>query len=362
MRLIVCANIVHSTFLKPESFFWFCSPVFGNVANVIRIGERELRTVLGRILESRGFGKDEAKVIADVFTENNLEGVDSHGLARFPSFVKGLDSGRIKVTSGPEVSSRFGAWEQWDGLCGAGPLNARAAMDRAMELARQSGLGCVAMRRTNHWMRGGTYGKQAADAGMVGICWTNTMPNLEPWGGRSARLGNNPLVLAAPLKGAPVVMDMAMTQFSYGKLEQYKSSGEALPVDGGFDSDGNVSRNADDILESGRLLPAGFWKGSGLAFVLDLLAGLLSSGNFTSDISKMPGEQQISQVFLAFDIERSGSVDSIQERVLEAVQWMQSDESEHVRYPGQRAAAERRDRELNGIPFADDLWESVRSL
>ncbi len=343
-------------------FVWLTRIVFKRVVFVIRVGENELKSVLCKILESREFTAGASGTIADVFVENNLEGVDSHGLARFPNFVKGLDRGTIKVTEGPEVSARFGAWEQWDGLCGAGPLNARAGMKRAMELARESGLGCVAMRRTNHWMRGGTYGKQAAEAGMIGICWTNTMPNLEPWGGSNARLGNNPLVLAAPLEGAPVVMDMAMTQFSYGKLEQHRLSGESLPVDGGFDSEGKVSRNAEEILETGRLLPAGFWKGSGLAFVLDLLAGLLSSGNMTSDISKMPGEQQVSQIFMAFDIEKSDGSKAIQERVLEAVKWMQGEESDRVRYPGQRAAADRRERESNGIPFSEDLWESVRSL
>jgi 3-dehydro-L-gulonate 2-dehydrogenase len=84
-------------------------------------------------------------------------------------------------------------------------------------------------------MRGGTYGWQAAEAGVIGICWTNTMPNLPPWGGGEPCLGNNPLVIAVPRKGGHVVLDMAMSQFSYGALESYRSRGEMLPVDGGFD-------------------------------------------------------------------------------------------------------------------------------
>ncbi|MBK1876133.1 Ldh family oxidoreductase [Pelagicoccus mobilis] len=125
--------------------------------------------VLPFLLE-RNFSEKAANIIADAFVENNLEGVDSHGLARFPNFIKATDAGHVLPTEGPKRVASFGAWEQWDGLCGAGPLNARAAMDRAIDLAKEFGIGCVALRRTNHWMRGGAYGKQAADAGYASIC------------------------------------------------------------------------------------------------------------------------------------------------------------------------------------------------
>lgn len=311
------------------------------------------------ILIRKGFGEHAARTIAQVFIENNLEGVDSHGLARFPNFISSIDAGRIQITDGPERVASFGAWEQWDGLCGAGPLNARAAMNRAMEIARDSGLGCVSLRRTNHWMRGGTYGKQAADAGMVGICWTNTMPNMIPWGGNSPTLGNNPLILAAPFDGAPVVMDMAMTQFSYGKLEQHRLHGTQLPVTGGWDADGELTRDPEDILETEKLLPAGYWKGTGLAFVLDLLASLLASGNATSDIAQLNGEQQVTQVFLAFDVARSGNGEEIATRIREAIDWVKGDEPESIRYPGQRAAETRLERLAHGIPIPEETWQAI---
>ena len=232
-------------------------------------------------------------------------------------------------------------------------------MNRAMEIARESSIGCVALRRTNHWMRGGTYGKQAADAGMVGICWTNTMPNMIPWGGNSPTLGNNPLILAAPFEGAPVVMDMAMTQFSYGKLEHHRLHSTPLPVAGGWDANGEMTRDPDAILETGKLLPAGYWKGTGLAFVLDVLASLLASGNATSDIGKLDGEQQISQVFLAFDVARSGSGEEIATRIRAAIDWMKGDQPDSVRYPGQRAAETRLERLEHGIPVPEETWQAL---
>ena len=101
---------------------------------------------------------------------------------------------------------------------GPGNLNAQASMSRAMALGREHGIGCVALGNTNHWMRGGTYGWQAADAGMIGICWTNTLANLPAWGAKMPGLGNNPLVIAVPRPEGHVVLDMAMSQFSYGAL------------------------------------------------------------------------------------------------------------------------------------------------
>ena len=81
-------------------------------------------------------------------------------------------------------------------------------------------------RTPNHWMRGGSYGWQAADAGVIGICWTNTLPNVPPWGASEPRIGNNPLIIAIPRPPAHVVLDMAMSQFSVGALASYRTRGE----------------------------------------------------------------------------------------------------------------------------------------
>src|SRR5207237_10438384 len=100
--------------------------------------------------------------------------------------------------SEPETLSRDGVTENWDGHLAPGMYTATLAMRRAITLAKENSMGCVAVKNTNHWMRGGTYGWQAADAGYIGICVTNTIANMPPWGGKEPRLGNNPLVIAVP--------------------------------------------------------------------------------------------------------------------------------------------------------------------
>ena len=144
-----------------------------------------------------------------------------------------VQRGVIDVHAEPVLVDSVGVLERWDGRLGPGNLNAHACMERAITLARTNGMGCVALRNTNHWMRGGSYGWQAAEAGFVGLCWTNTMPNLPPWGARECKVGNNPVIIAVPRPEGHVVLDMAMSQFSYGALAQYRRRGESLPVDRG---------------------------------------------------------------------------------------------------------------------------------
>ena len=119
-----------------------------------RIHFDEIWQELTRILLALGFENSRAKRCAYIFTENTCDGVTSHGLNRFPSFVTAIKSGLVKTKVEPELVRSLGAIEQWDGMRGVGPLNAEKAMKRAIELSRGHGLGCVGLCNTNHWMRG----------------------------------------------------------------------------------------------------------------------------------------------------------------------------------------------------------------
>ena len=131
----------------------------------MRISYEELLAKFQKILESRGFCGEHARDAATVFAQNSLDGVYSHGVNRFPRVVEYLDKGEIDCHSIAECVERMRAIERWDGHRGFGPLNARLAMGRACELAKECGVGVVALGNNNHWMRGGSYGWQAADAG-----------------------------------------------------------------------------------------------------------------------------------------------------------------------------------------------------
>ncbi len=144
---------------------------------------------LSDILRREGFAETEAAHLAKTFTDNSIDGVYTHGLNRFPRFVDLIRRGHVVPSAKPECTLAAGALEQWDGHLGAGILNACTATERAMVLAQSHGLGCVGLANTNHWMRGGTYGWQAAERGFVFIGWTNTIANLPAWGGCGLSFG-----------------------------------------------------------------------------------------------------------------------------------------------------------------------------
>jgi 3-dehydro-L-gulonate 2-dehydrogenase len=329
----------------------------------VRVSYDELQQTLRRVLLKVGFEQGRAELCARLFAETDRDGVYTHGLNRFPRLLEMIGKGLVDVTASAVCVEAHGALERWDGRSGAGNLNAYEAMARAVELSRQHGVGCVALRNTNHWMRGGSYGWQAAEAGALAFCWTNTLPNLPPWGSTRALLGNNPLVIAVPRPAGHVVLDMAMSQYSYGALAAYRARGEQLPVVGGFDSEGRLTRDPGAVEESGRPLPIGFWKGSGLALLLDMAAALLAGGLATHQIPPDPLEEtRLSQVFLAFDLAPLGGTEAASRVADDIVESLHAGGGEGVRYPGERTLRIRRENMEQGVPVEPSVWEQVRNI
>ena len=317
-----------------------------------------------RVLRSIGFDDPRALRAARIFADASRDGVHSHGLNRFPGFVATVEQGFVRIEGKPEPLSTFGAIERWTGNGGPGALNAWVAMDRAVELARINGMGCVALQNTNHWMRGGTYGWQAADAGMIGVCWSNTKPNLPPWGAREPRLGNNPLVVAVPRAEGHVVLDMAMSQYSYGQLDSHRRAGKPLSIAGGYDRRGALTRDPGEIEASERPLPIGYWKGSGLSMVLDLIAAVLSGGKATHQITEE--ESGLSQVFIGIDPRSLGAARAEAAIVEEVVAFVHGaapvEPDGEVNYPGERSLATRRDAMANGVVVDAETWSRVKEM
>ena len=329
-----------------------------------RIPFGEVQAALAGVLRKLGFADDRAETCARLFCETTRDGVYTHGVNRFSRFVAAIRAGSVNPAAEPEATARLGALERWDGHRGPGNLAAHAAMEHAIVLGIEHGVGCVALGNTNHWMRGGTYGWQAAEAGLIGICWTNTMPNLPPWGGAERVIGNNPLIIAVPRARGPVVLDMAMSQFSYGALESYRKRGEMLPVDGGFDANGNLTRDPGAIEKSWRPLPVGYWKGSGLAVVLDMMAAMMTLGNATYQISADPVlETGISQMFLALNPAAFGpapEVEKIADRVVASLHnCAPAKPGDKVRYPGEETLRIREENTRLGLPVEPAVWEEI---
>lgn len=318
------------------------------------------------VLRAEGFSPYDAQACASIFAQNSVEGVYTHGVNRFARFISYIRQGHIRVGATPSKVSGVGALEQWDGHLGPGPLNAVHATDRALLLARQHSLGCVALANTNHWMRGGYYGWYAARRGFVFIGWTNTTGNMPPWGATEPKLGNNPLVIAIPYGDEAVVLDMAMSQYSYGALDLYKSKQQPLPTPGGYDNTGRLTDDPAAIVASRRVLPIGYWKGAGLSLVLDMVSAILSGGLSTAQITSQGVERGLSQVYMAIALDHLQNFPTIQTVLQNIIDDYSAaepvEEGQRVRFPGEKALAVASENRAHGIPVAKTVWQEIMAL
>jgi 3-dehydro-L-gulonate 2-dehydrogenase len=326
----------------------------------------EVETRIVQILVKYGFSNVKAKACADVFVGNSLDGIYSHGVNRFVKFIGNVKDGHVQPNHDPICKHRIGSIEQWDGQSGPGPTNALIATDRAMELGAKNGIGCVTLANTNHWMRGGTYGWRAAKKGFVFIGWSNTIANMPAWGAIDSRLGNNPLVIAVPYQNEAIVLDMALSQYSYGALEVAQLKNEKLSVPGGYDEHGELSYDPAEIKKSWRALPIGYWKGAGLSLLLDILATLLSGGLSVSEISKDNIESKLSQVFITIDISKLGNFKTIAFAIDQIIddykKSVPEKEGNSVHYPGENILKIRAENMEKGIPVWRSTWEEIQRM
>lgn len=334
--------------------------------NTIKVASQEMQEILYNLFIAYKFDLEKAKLLAKVHTESTLDGVNSHGINRVPLFIEYVKKGVIDINAEAEKVETFGSIERWDGNLGSGIINATKCTNRAIELAKSNGMGLVALRNTNHWMRGGTYGRQAADADCISIMFTNTQPNMPAWGGKDSRIGNNPFIVSIPRKEGHVVLDMSISQFSFGKIHEYKLKGKKLPYIGGWDNNDELSNDPEKILLRERGLPIGYWKGSALSMVLDMLATLLSAGNSTCKVGLKQFETGISQVFLCISPQVFHDKD-LQEKLLkEIIDYTHDVEPMHsgskTFYPGEQSLQKRAINLKEGIPVNSSVWEKVLSL
>jgi 3-dehydro-L-gulonate 2-dehydrogenase len=211
-------------------------------------------------------------------------------------------------------------------------------------------------------MRGGTYGWQAANQDCIGICTTNTIANMPPWGGISPTLGNNPIVIAVPRKGgAHVVLDMAVSQYSYGALQEHKLKNKKLAVPGGYNEKGELSDDPASIYQSQRTLPVGFWKGSGLSLVIDVLLSSLTGGQTVQQITAGGKESGVTQLFLC--IYKEDLHHNLIDEIIAFTKSSQPVKKEgKVYYPGENTLAVRKENEAQGIPVIEKIWKEVQLM
>ncbi len=246
----------------------------------------ELIRFARRAFVAAGLPEADAEAIATLMIEADLVGADAHGIFRLPQYIRRIEGGAVNRTPTIQVHRTAPATAIVDGDNGMGHLVMARAADTAIQLARESGVGWVGVRGSNHAGPASIYAAMPLTHGMVGIYSAVASANhMAPWGGTDALLGTNPLAIALPAGDAPpVVLDIATTVVSYGTVKNYALQDRAMPE--GWMIDRATGGPLTDPKQSaaGVLLPIGGYKGAGLAMVLGLLAGTLNGAGVGRDV------------------------------------------------------------------------------
>jgi L-2-hydroxycarboxylate dehydrogenase (NAD+) len=338
--------------------------------NMIPIAHDKVEAFLTALFEQAGLPADDAAFHANALVQTNLWGVDSHGVLRVPIYVKRMLSGAVNTT--PNIRKVRGAlaFETWDGDAGAGFIVARDTMNRAIELAREYGVGAVGVTNSNHFGAAGIYARMATEIGFVGIVMTNVVPNIVAPGGSKPITGNNPIAFAVPtFSDFPFVLDISLSSVAGGKLLLASKKGEKIPLGWATDSEGRPTDDPD-VAFKGFLLPVGGHKGLGLSYFVDIISGLMTGGAFQYGMKgmyKYPDDPSLTGHFmLAIQPEAVMDVDEFKSRMATFKETVKAsptwDENTEMMLPGEIEYRTEQRRRAEGLPLPQNLIDELNEL
>jgi LDH2 family malate/lactate/ureidoglycolate dehydrogenase len=283
-----------------------------------RISFDDLIGFVSGTFEGCGMRPEEARIVARHLAVADLRGVHSHGVLRVPEYAGKLQSGGVDPFGRPAVVRDSASALVIDGGNAMGPVAAHFAMERAIERAATAGVALAAARGSNHCGALFPYAMQGFDRGMIGLCATNALPTMAPWGGTDKVIGINPLAIGVPARDeAPLVLDAAFSYSSHGKIRVYHQKGAPIPSTWAFDREGKPTTSAEAAIE-GLLQPIGEYKGVALAVLFGVLSSLLSGAAYGTELGNMvdgPTAGRDGHFFLAIRIGAFEEPDRFRARV-----------------------------------------------
>lgn len=313
-----------------------------------------------RLLQAQGVPERDAATAARCLVEADLRGVDTHGLMRLPVYLDRLRRGLVDPAPKLAVERRTPVVGALDGQNGLGFVVGTHAMRDAVEAARVYGIGIVLVRRSTHFGMAASYVLQAIEAGMMSMVFSNASRAMPPWGGREALLGTSPFAAGAPGGTLPpFVLDMAPSVAARGKIRRAERRGETISLGLALDKDGRPTTDPTAAL-AGVVLPIGGPKGSGLAMMMDIFAGVLTGAAFAGDVGDqqkvLDRPQNVGHLFLALKPDVFVSEADFRQRMDTLVTRVRgvplAEGFDEILLPGEIEARETVRRQRSGIPYA----------
>ena len=325
-----------------------------------------------------GFSEEEATIIQDNLLTADLYGIESHGMQRMVRYHKGIENGMINPKAVPEIVFETPVTAVIDAHEGMGQLVGHKAMTLAIEKAKQSGIGIVSVRNSNHYGIAGYYANMACKEGLMGFSCTNSEAIMVPTYGRLAMLGSNPIACAFPAEPYNFFFDASTTVVTRGKLEIYNKLEKPLPEGWALDKDGHPSTDAPVVLgnivkkNGGGIMPLGgsteqlgSHKGYGYGMICEIFSSILSMGE-TSNYCMTGGKGRICHGFAAINPAFFGDPAEIKAHFSTYLQELRdapkAEGQERIYTHGEKEVAAVKDRMENGIPVNDNTMVEMLDL
>jgi uncharacterized oxidoreductase len=333
-----------------------------------------LKEIAVRVFQTMNVPQEEAEIVAEHLVEANLTGVDSHGVIRIPQYAKAIQMRKIKPGASPKIVRETPSSALIDGDRGFGQVIARWAMSLAIRKARENVISAVSVYNCSHVGRLASYTMMAADEGMIGMMMVNAGgcgQTVAPFGGIARRLATNPISIAIPTgREEHIVLDIATSVASEGKIRAMRNRGERVPKGWIIDHMGRPTTDPNDFYgpPPGALLPLGGivgYKGFGLGLIVDILAGGLSgAGCSRADAPQNPEGDGI--LMIVIDIQRFTPPDEFYDRVLKLIRYVKSSPTisnfDEILIPGEIESRERKRRSEEGIFIDEVTWRQIQEI
>jgi uncharacterized oxidoreductase len=326
------------------------------------VSERDLRNAVHSIFLAAGAPNPAADLVADHLVRANLAGHDSHGVGMIPAYIHNIAVGELRLDPALEVVIDHGAILLFEGNQGLGQVLAHDAMARGIERARRDGLCLVGLRNSHHIGRIGHYAEQCAAEGLVSLHFVNVVsePSVAPFGGRSARLGTNPIAIGIPRQGEdPIIIDFATSRWAVGKVRVAHNAGRPVPPGTLLDASGQPTNDAGALFAkpAGALLPFGEHKGWCLSLACELLGAALLGGR--TQKGPRPSDAILnSMLTVIISPERLETESAFRAEMEDAIRWAKTSSTE-VRLPGDPERATLATRRAEGIPVDVNTWAQI---
>ena len=312
----------------------------------------DLQRYAAALLAGGGFGCKQAEQTAEVLVWANARGVDSHGVLRIPRYVEMVEAGAIVPGAEPAVVERKGAISMLEASRAPGASAMVAAMQEAVEQAAKFGVGWCSARNITHAGAIGYYALQAAAKGFVGIVMTASGPLMAYQGSRGSAVSTNPLAIAVPSQGEPIVLDMSTANVALGKVMAARDAGKPIPPDWGVDETGQPTTDPKRVAT---LTPLGGPKGSGLSLMIEVLVSVLANNPVIAPALAGKGAGRMNGLAISVQIDAFGAIDRFTNDVAQLAQALKAvplaADTTPILMPGERGFAEAAVREARGIPL-----------